>query len=220
MLEPSRERRRPATLVPARSAKRRRLPRSPRPARPRRLAIRRALEYGTVLRSERTARARPCGSASSARATSAAALTRRLTALGHEVSVANSRGPREPDGAGRRDRRRRSRCGGSAGRRDRGGHHPDEERAGPAQDLFAACPASVVVVDTGNYYPQQRDGRIAGIENGLTESRWVAQQLGRPVIKAFNNIYAKRLQETAGPRAPRTASPCRSRATTRAPRPR
>ena len=42
---------------------------------------------------------------------------------------------------------------------------------------------NVVVIDTGNYYPQQRDGRIAGIEDGLTESGWVEQQLGRPVIK-------------------------------------
>jgi 8-hydroxy-5-deazaflavin:NADPH oxidoreductase len=55
-------------------------------------------------------------------------------------------------------------------------------------------PASVVVIDTGNYYPRQRDGRIDAIENGMSESQWVAQQLGRPVIKAFNNIYAARLQ--------------------------
>ena len=51
----------------------------------------------------------------------------------------------------------------------------------------------MVVVDTGNYYPQQRDGRIGGIEAGGTESRWVAQQLRRPVVKAFNNIYAQHL---------------------------
>jgi predicted dinucleotide-binding enzyme len=29
----------------------------------------------------------------------------------------------------------------------------------------------------------------------MTESRWVANQLGRPVVKAFNNIYAKHLLE-------------------------
>jgi predicted dinucleotide-binding enzyme len=51
----------------------------------------------------------------------------------------------------------------------------------------------VVVIDTGNYYPQQRHGRIAGIEDGMTESNWVSQQLERPVIKAFNNIYAEHL---------------------------
>jgi predicted dinucleotide-binding enzyme len=54
----------------------------------------------------------------------------------------------------------------------------------------------VVVVDTGNYYPRQRDGRIEAIEAGTPESKWVAQQLGRPVIKAFNNIYASHLLES------------------------
>jgi predicted dinucleotide-binding enzyme len=60
--------------------------------------------------------------------------------------------------------------------------------------LFKDVPASVVVIDTGNYYPRQRDGRIDDIENGMSESQWVAQQLGRPVIKPFNNIYAAHLQ--------------------------
>ncbi|MBV9749239.1 MAG: NADP oxidoreductase, partial [Acetobacteraceae bacterium] len=50
-----------------------------------------------------------------------------------------------------------------------------------------------------NYYPQQRDGRIDGIENGTPESRWVEQQLGRPVIKAFNNIYAQHLRDLGRP---------------------
>jgi predicted dinucleotide-binding enzyme len=66
-------------------------------------------------------------------------------------------------------------------------------------DLFAGVPDSVVVVDTGNYYPQQRDGRIDGIEAGATESGWVAQQLGRPVVKAFNNIYAQHLMDLGKP---------------------
>src|ERR1700730_5750914 len=61
--------------------------------------------------------------------------------------------------------------------------------------LFADTPDRVVVVDTGNYYPRQRDGRINAIEAGLSESRWVEQQIGRPVIKAFNNIYARHLFE-------------------------
>jgi predicted dinucleotide-binding enzyme len=65
--------------------------------------------------------------------------------------------------------------------------------------LFAAAAEGVVVVDAGNYYPQQRDGRIAAIEAGLTESGWVAQQLGRPVIKAFNSIIAPHLLERGQP---------------------
>src|SRR5262249_44808421 len=66
--------------------------------------------------------------------------------------------------------------------------------------LFVGVPASVVVVDTGNYYPRQRDGRIVEIESGMPESRWVEQKLERPVIKAFNNIYARHLLERGRPR--------------------
>jgi predicted dinucleotide-binding enzyme len=43
------------------------------------------------------------------------------------------------------------------------------------------------------------DGRIEAIEAGLPESRWVEQQIGRPVIKAFNNIYARHLFELGRP---------------------
>src|SRR5262249_11538368 len=62
--------------------------------------------------------------------------------------------------------------------------------------LFADAPDQLVVVDTGNYYPRQRDGRIEAIEAGMPESKWVAHQLGWPVIKAFNNIYASHLLES------------------------
>ncbi len=65
--------------------------------------------------------------------------------------------------------------------------------------LFDGVPDDVVVVDTGNYYPQ-RDGRIDAIEHGTAESRWVSGQLGRPVVKAFNNIYALHLLERGKPR--------------------
>ena len=40
---------------------------------------------------------------------------------------------------------------------------------------------------SGNFYVH-RDGAIDGLD-GMTESGWVAKQLGHPVIKAFNNIY-------------------------------
>jgi hypothetical protein len=55
------------------------------------------------------------------------------------------------------------------------------------------------VIDTGNYYPQQRDGLIAAIEDGTTESRWVSQQIGHPVVKAFNGIQAQHLLELGRP---------------------
>ncbi len=56
----------------------------------------------------------------------------------------------------------------------------------------------VTVIDTGNYYPQ-RDGRIAAIEDGLPESRWTEQQIGHPVIKAFNGTYAQDILDRGRP---------------------
>ena len=67
------------------------------------------------------------------------------------------------------------------------------------RDLFDGVGEDVVVIDTGNYYPRHRDGRIAPIEEGTPESVWVAHQLGRPVIKVFNNIYAQHLRDHGQP---------------------
>ena len=122
-------------------------------------------------------------------------LARRLTAVGHEVSIANSRRPETL----------------AALSSETGAKAVTPEQAARAGEvvivtipmknvpqlggIFAGVSTDVVVVDTGNYYPQQRDGRIDEIEDGTTESRWVANQLGRPVVKAFNNIYAKHLLE-------------------------
>lgn len=127
-------------------------------------------------------------------------LTRRLTALGHDVSVANSRGPHtltalaEETGAT---------------------PVPVEEAARGAEIVIVAIPVKAVpdlpaglldeaadgvaVVDTGNYYPQ-RDGKIAQIDDeGLTESRWTQRQLDHPVIKAFNGTYAQDILDRPRP---------------------
>src|SRR5205809_4333941 len=127
-------------------------------------------------------------------------LTRRFSALGHNVFVANSRGPEtlkelaEETGATPVDVTEAARRGDVVIVTIPEWNIPDLPR-----DLFAGVSDSVVVVDTGNYYPQQRDGRLAAIEEGMVESRWVSQQLGRPVIKAFNNIYAEHLLKSGKP---------------------
>ena len=77
---------------------------------------------------------------------------------------------------------------------------PEKNIPSQPAGLFADTRDRVVVVDTGNYYPRQRDGRIEAIEARLPESWWVAQQLSRPVIKAFNNIYARHLLELGRPK--------------------
>lgn len=125
-------------------------------------------------------------------------LTRRLTELGHTVSVANSRGPETlGDLAGETGATAVS-VTEAARDKDLVVTIPEKNIPDLPDDLFAGT-GDVVVVDTGNYYPQQRDGRIDAIEDGMAESRWVEQQLGRPVIKAFNNIYADHLRDSGRP---------------------
>ena len=128
-------------------------------------------------------------------------LTRRFTALGHDVFVANSRGPESlrdlaaETGAKPVTVHEAARSGNVV-------IVTIQEKNVPQlpSDLFKGVPESVVVVDTGNYYPRKRDGRIDGIENGMLESRWVEQQLHRPVVKAFNNIYWEHLLEKGQPK--------------------
>jgi predicted dinucleotide-binding enzyme len=57
------------------------------------------------------------------------------------------------------------------------------------KDLFNQLDTNVPIIETMNYFPL-RDGVIEEIENGKTHSVWVQEQLGRPVVKAFNNIVA------------------------------
>lgn len=124
------------------------------------------------------------------------ALTRRLSELGHEILVANSRGPESLADLA-------AETGATAvtvSEAVRGVDVvivtiPQKNIPDLPADLFRDAPQSLIVVDTGNYYPRERDGRIEDIENGMVESRWVANHLGRPVVKAFNNIYAHHLEK-------------------------
>ncbi|MEU0300704.1 NAD(P)-binding domain-containing protein [Streptomyces sp. NPDC006175] len=127
-------------------------------------------------------------------------LTRRLTALGHDVSVANSRGPEtlkdlaEETGA----------TAVTAAEAARGARIvvvtvPLKSVPDLPAGLLDGATDDVAVIDTGNYYPQQRDGRIAAIEDGLTESRWTEKQIGHPVVKAFNGTYAQDILDKGRP---------------------
>jgi predicted dinucleotide-binding enzyme len=119
------------------------------------------------------------------------ALARHLTKLGHEVIIANSRGPESLKDIAA----------------ETGATPVEVEEAASAKDIVIITipeksvvnlPISIltaskaVIVDTGNYYPS-RDGEIPEIVGGKTESEWVAGVIGHPVIKAFNNIFAQSL---------------------------
>ena len=125
------------------------------------------------------------------------ALAATLVPLGHEVEIANSRGPET--------------LGDVAA--ETGARPVSSEEVVQDKELvvvtieqyrvpelveasiFEGVPSETIVIETNNYYPRQRDGRIAAIEEGLTESEWVSAQIARPVIKVFNNIYSKHLRE-------------------------
>jgi len=123
-------------------------------------------------------------------------LARHLARLGHHVSIASSRGPESltplatelgATPASVVDAARAAEIVILA--------IPTKAVADLPRGLFAGVPGSVVVIDIGNYHPELRDGRIDAIDRGLPDSQWVAQQIGHPVIKAFNNIYARSLLE-------------------------
>jgi 8-hydroxy-5-deazaflavin:NADPH oxidoreductase len=118
-----------------------------------------------------------------------ATLTQRLSATGHQVKVANSRGPEtipaEVTASGGRAVHARDVV-------------TDVEalivsvplsRIPDIRPLVDGLPAGAVLLDTSNYYPL-RDGHIAALDDGQVESLWVAEQLGRPVVKAWNAITA------------------------------
>ncbi|HEX8435132.1 NADPH-dependent F420 reductase [Archangium sp.] len=114
-------------------------------------------------------------------------LVQKLSAAGHDVKVANSRGPDtiEADVLAQ---------GGRAVLAAEAVVDVDVVilsvplgRIPGVAPLLAHVPSATVVIDTSNYYPH-RDGKIDAIEAGQVESLWVAEQLGRPIVKAWNSI--------------------------------
>ena len=128
-------------------------------------------------------------------------LARHLAKCGHYVSIANSRGPESLTAlAAEIGATPVSVVDAAKAREIVIIAIPTKAVADLPRALFANVPSSVVVIDIGNYHPELRDGRIDAIDRGMLDSQWVAQQIGRPVIKAFNNILAKSLLEKGVPR--------------------
>lgn len=124
-------------------------------------------------------------------------LVRHLSRAGHQVKVANSRGPETIDA-------------------DLLAHGARAVTAAEAAqdvevlilsvplgavpglaDVVSALPETATVIDTSNYYPQ-RDGD-GFLPEGTVESVWVSEQLGRPVVKAWNSIGAAPLAQEGRP---------------------
>lgn len=130
------------------------------------------------------------------------ALATRLTSLGHSVYIANSRGPETLKDVAQK-------TGAKAVTAQEAARHGDiivvtiplKNIPDLPKDLFTGISADIPVIDTSNYYPILRDGRIPELDTGdLAESEWVQQHLGRPLVKVFNNIYAEHIQTKGLPK--------------------
>jgi len=126
-------------------------------------------------------------------------LARYLARLGHQVSIANSRGPESLTALAAEIGATPVSVVDAVKAEIVVISIPTKAVADLPRELFANV-SSRVVIDTGNYHPELRDGRIDAIDQGMLDSQWVAQQIGRPVVKAFNNIFAKSLLEKGVPR--------------------
>ena len=126
-------------------------------------------------------------------------LVKKLSAAGHDVKVANSRGPEtiEPDllsfGA--------HAVTAQDALRDVGVVILSIPLNGIPKiaPLVAGLPEETVVIDTSNYYPF-RDTKIDAIEADQVESLWVVEQLGRPIAKAWNAIGSASLARKGKPK--------------------
>lgn len=117
-------------------------------------------------------------------------IARRLSEAGHEVLIASVRGPESV----------------SAEVSDAGARPVELEAVTQDRDviilavpfgaqpklkhLVATVPENTVVVDTSNYYPGM-NGQIGAVIDGQVESLWSQEQLGRPVVKAWNAALAE-----------------------------
>ncbi len=126
-------------------------------------------------------------------------LASKLAAAGHEIKLANSKGPDAVRGTAMKV----------------GAVPVSKEDAVKGVDvvvlsipfannadlagLFDGVPSDVIVIDTSNYYPF-RDGEIQGVDGEEAESLWVSKKIGRPVLKAWNTAVAETLANRGRPR--------------------
>lgn len=121
-----------------------------------------------------------------------ATLARKLAASGHDIKLANSKGPEAIRDLA--DESGATAVTKEVAVRDVAAVILSIPFANYAElaGLFTGVPAGVVVIDTSNYYPF-RDGAIAAVDRGEPESVWVSKQIGRPLVKAWNAVLAETL---------------------------
>lgn len=130
-------------------------------------------------------------------------VARLLVAAGHEVAIANSRGPQTL-----------GELVGKLGAQAHAATVADAAAFGEivlvAIPLYAATElppepfVGKLVIDANNYYPA-RDGNVGGLDEAhTTSSELLAAHLpGAEVVKAFNTMYFKTLATDGKPKVPR-----------------
>nr|WP_301300400.1 NAD(P)-binding domain-containing protein [Pseudomonas kilonensis] len=127
-----------------------------------------------------------------------ATLARKLAACGHEVKLANSKAPRSLQNLA-------NEIGVQAVTKEEAVSEVDVvilsipfAKYPDLKQTLSHVPEQVVVIDTSNYYPG-RDGAIKEVDDGKPESVWVSEQIGRPVVKAWNALLAATLADKGQP---------------------
>jgi len=128
-------------------------------------------------------------------------LASKFIKLGHTVSIANSRGPASL-------KQLAGEIGAEAASVEEVTKNkeviivsiPQKNMQDLPKNLFKQLPEGVVVIETGNYYPTLRDGIIPSLAQSGIDSLWVQEQLGIPVIKAFNSILATSINDLRKPK--------------------
>ena len=118
-------------------------------------------------------------------------LARALAVADHDLTLANSRGPESIRDLADELQARAATLADAVAQADVVVLSlPFAAVPGLAQTLRQA-PASAIVVDMTNYYPLA--GLIEGVEEAPSDSTWLSQQIGRPVIKAWNTLFSRSL---------------------------
>ncbi|WAL68827.1 NAD(P)-binding domain-containing protein [Amycolatopsis cynarae] len=125
--------------------------------------------------------------------------TRKLSAAGHAVQVANTRGPASMSELA-------AESGAVAVTLDEVARDVDAlitsipfSRVPDLRPIIGHLADDIPVADTSNYYPH-RDGRIREIDDGKPEGAWVEQKLGRPVVRAWNSLVETTLAGQGRPK--------------------
>ena len=117
-------------------------------------------------------------------------LARKLAVAGHDVQVADARGPEAVPSEVVEAGARPVVLNAAIQERDVVILSIPFDRVPELADLFADVPAETVVIDTSNYYPHL-NGRIEEVDNGQVETVRNAEKLGHPLVKAWNAALAE-----------------------------